>query len=158
MRSGDTLSSITGQIYGPGDRVARQRELVAVYRANTAAFDGNMNVLRTGSRLALPGESELVAISPGEAAAEVHRQYSAWNAGHGGTLRPAVLPAPDSCAWCRRRIGAASGSRGARRRNRRRPVRPTAAASGRAAAARQRCSSASRNSNPSSPTRSGCCR
>ena len=69
------------QVYGPGDRSARQRGTGGVYRANTSAFDGNMNILRSGSRLQLPGESELMAISPGEAAAEVHRQYSAWNAG-----------------------------------------------------------------------------
>jgi pilus assembly protein FimV len=85
VRSGDTLSAITAQVYGAGDHTARQRELVAVYRANSAAFDGNMNILRSGSRLAMPGESELTAISPGEAAAEVHRQYSSWNAAHGAT-------------------------------------------------------------------------
>src|SRR5579863_820103 len=83
VRSGDTLSSITAQVYGPGDHVARQRELVAVYRANTSAFDGNMNLLRSGSHLSMPGDSELTAISPGEAAAEIHRQYSAWNQAHG---------------------------------------------------------------------------
>ncbi|MFI4895261.1 MAG: FimV/HubP family polar landmark protein [Steroidobacterales bacterium] len=85
VRSGDTLSSITAQAYGAGDRVARQRELVGVYRANPAAFDGNMNMLRAGSRLALPGDAELSAISPGEAATEVHRQFSAWNSSHGVT-------------------------------------------------------------------------
>jgi pilus assembly protein FimV len=82
VRNGDTLTSITAQVYGAGDHAQRQRELVGVYRANTAAFDGNMNLLRAGSRLSLPGEAELVAISPAEAAAEVHRQYSTWNANH----------------------------------------------------------------------------
>src|SRR5580658_5805232 len=84
VRRGDTLSSITNQVYGSGDHVTHQRELVSVYRANPAAFDGNMNILRSGSRLALPGDAEVMAISPGEAAAEVHRQYSAWNEAHGG--------------------------------------------------------------------------
>jgi len=83
VRSGDTLSAITTQAYGAGDRIARQRELVAVYRANTSAFEGNMNLLRAGSRLSLPGDAEVTAISPGEASAEVHKQYSAWNSGHG---------------------------------------------------------------------------
>ncbi|HEY5020079.1 MAG TPA: FimV/HubP family polar landmark protein, partial [Steroidobacteraceae bacterium] len=82
VRSGDTLSSITSQAYGAGDRIAHQRELVAVYRANTPAFDGNMNILRAGSHLSLPGDAEVTAISPGEASAEVHKQYSAWNSGH----------------------------------------------------------------------------
>ncbi len=83
VRNGDTLTSITNQFYGPGDHLARQRELVGVYRANTAAFDGNMNLLRAGSRLTLPSEADLAAISPGEAAGEVRRQYAEWNASHG---------------------------------------------------------------------------
>jgi len=84
VRRGDTLSSITTQTYGGGDHVAHQRQLVAVYRANQSAFDGNMNLLRSGSRLSLPGDAEVMAISPGDAAAEVHKQYSAWNETHGG--------------------------------------------------------------------------
>src|SRR5579863_2278034 len=83
VHSGDTLSSITNQAYGAGDRIAHQRALVAVYRANTSAFDGNMNLLRAGSRLSLPGDAEVAAISPGEASAEVHKQFSAWNEAHG---------------------------------------------------------------------------
>jgi pilus assembly protein FimV len=83
VRNGDTLTAITAQVYGAGDRAQRQRELVGVYRANTTAFDGNMNLLRAGSRLSLPAEAELAAISPAEAQAEVHRQYSSWNASHG---------------------------------------------------------------------------
>jgi pilus assembly protein FimV len=90
VRSGDTLSAITAQAYGPGDRVARHRELVGVYRANTSAFDGNMNVLRAGSHLTLPGDAELMAISPGDAAAEVHRQFSTWNEAHGGAAGAAA--------------------------------------------------------------------
>jgi len=89
VRSGDTLSSITAQAYGAGDHVARQRELVGVYRANQSAFDGNMNLLRAGSHLTLPGDAELMAISPGEAAAEVHRQFSAWNGSHGAAAAAA---------------------------------------------------------------------
>jgi pilus assembly protein FimV len=83
VRRGDTLSSITTQTYGGGDHVGHQRQLVAVYRANQSAFDGNMNLLRSGSHLSLPGDSEVMAISPGDAAAEVHKQYSAWNESHG---------------------------------------------------------------------------
>jgi pilus assembly protein FimV len=90
VRRGDTLSSITAQAYGAGDHLARQRELVGVYRANPAAFEGNMNMLRAGSNLTLPGDAELMAISPGEASAEVHRQFSAWNADHGATAGAAA--------------------------------------------------------------------
>src|ERR1017187_1844448 len=106
VRGGDTLSAITAQAYGAGDRLARQRELVAVYRANPAAFDGNMNILRAGRRLTLPGDAELTAISPGEASAEVHRQYSAWNGGHGAAAAAGpsgaagAPPVPASYVWC----------------------------------------------------------
>jgi pilus assembly protein FimV len=83
VRPGDTLYSITSQAYGSGERLAHQRQLVAVYRANPAAFDGNMNILRAGSHLSLPGDAEITAISPGEASAEVHRQFSSWSGAHG---------------------------------------------------------------------------
>jgi pilus assembly protein FimV len=83
VRPGETLSGIASQVYGHADRGARERELVAIYRANTAAFSGNMNLLRSGTHLALPGDAEIEAVSPGEASAEVRRQYAAWNEAHG---------------------------------------------------------------------------
>jgi pilus assembly protein FimV len=73
--------------------VDHQRQLVAVYRANQSAFEGNMNLLRSGSRLSLPGDAEVMAISPGDAAAEVHKQYSAWNESHGAPGGSAVASA-----------------------------------------------------------------
>lgn len=84
VRPGDTLSGVASQAYPGTDRHMRARELVAIYRANPNAFQGNMNVLLSGSRLDLPGDSELDAISPGEASAEVRRQYSTWAEAHGG--------------------------------------------------------------------------
>jgi pilus assembly protein FimV len=84
VRPGDTLSGVASQAYPGGDRHQRARELVAIYRANPNAFQGNMNLLLSGSRLDLPGESDLDAISPGEASAEVHRQYSTWAEAHAG--------------------------------------------------------------------------
>jgi pilus assembly protein FimV len=83
VRPGDTLSAVASQNYPGGDRHMRERELVAIYRANPTAFQGNMNLLLSGSRLDLPGDAQLDAISPGEASAEVHRQYSAWAGAHG---------------------------------------------------------------------------
>jgi pilus assembly protein FimV len=83
VRPGDTLSAVASQNYPGGNRHMRERELVAIYRANPTAFQGNMNLLLSGSRLDLPGDAQLDAISPGEASAEVHRQYSAWAGAHG---------------------------------------------------------------------------
>ena len=83
VRPGDTLSAVASHAYPGGDRHLRERELVAIYRANPSAFQGNMNLLLSGSRLDLPGDADLDAISPGEASSEVRRQYEAWTASHG---------------------------------------------------------------------------
>jgi pilus assembly protein FimV len=83
VRTGETLGGIASQVYGHAARGTRERQLVAIYRANTAAFSGNMNVLRAGTHLSLPGDAEIQAISPGEAVAEVQRQNAAWNEAHG---------------------------------------------------------------------------
>jgi pilus assembly protein FimV len=83
VHSGETLSGIAAQAYGHADRTARERQLVAIYRANTQAFSGNMNLLRAGTHLSLPGDAEIEAVSPGEAVAEVQRQNAAWNESHG---------------------------------------------------------------------------
>ena len=82
VHTGETLSGIASQAYGHADRTARERQLVAIYRANTQAFSGNMNLLRAGTHLSLPGDAEIEAVSPGEAVAEVQRQNSAWNESH----------------------------------------------------------------------------
>jgi pilus assembly protein FimV len=83
VRPGDTLTSVASQTYPGADRHQRERELVAIYRANPTAFQGNMNLLLSGSRLDLPGDTEIDAISPGEASSEVRRQYSTWAGSHG---------------------------------------------------------------------------
>jgi pilus assembly protein FimV len=122
VRRGDTLSSITNEAYGAGDHLAHQRALVAVYRANPAAFEGNMNLLRSGSRLALPGDAELTAISPADAAAEVHKQYSAWNETHasgagaaaaGGAGQLHLVPPTESAASAPSPSAAPGGAAGA---------------------------------------------
>jgi pilus assembly protein FimV len=87
VRRGDTLSAIANGAYGAG---TRQRGLVAIYRANPSAFDrSNMNELRSGATLQLPAQSEVDAVGPAEAAAEVRRQHTDWtqSRGEGGRLR-----------------------------------------------------------------------
>jgi pilus assembly protein FimV len=85
VRAGETLSSIAAQTYSPSNRRARDQALVAIFRANRNAFAGNnMNALRAGSQLNLPGDDELAAVGPGEASTEVRSQYDAWRSAHGG--------------------------------------------------------------------------
>ena len=89
VRPGDTLSAVASQAYPGADRRLRERELVAIYRTNPTAFEGNMNLLLAGSRLDLPGDAEIEAISPGEASSEVHQQYAAWAGTHGAAAAAA---------------------------------------------------------------------
>jgi len=96
VRNGDTLSAIARSQFPNSPRA---NALVAIYRANPTAFDGNMNELRAGAQLVLPAESDLGAVGPGEATAEVSRQYQAWVQGRGtrdgaGQLR--LVPPQDS--------------------------------------------------------------
>jgi pilus assembly protein FimV len=90
VRRGDTLYSIAAsQARG----VPIDQALVAIYRGNPGAFDGNMNLLRSGALLAIPSESELAAVGPSEGRAEVARQYRSWAANQtSGRLR---LVAPE---------------------------------------------------------------
>ena len=85
MQRGDTLSAIAAQHYPNAER---ERALVALFKANPAAFEGNMNELHAGASLQIPDESSLAAIAPGEATAEVNSQYRAWSGTHaeGGRL------------------------------------------------------------------------
>ena len=82
VRRGDTLSNIAAQNY-PNNQ--RERALVALYNANRGAFDGNMNILRSGATLQLPDAATVGAIGPGEASAEVGAQYHAWAGAHAGS-------------------------------------------------------------------------
>ncbi|HEX9139933.1 MAG TPA: FimV/HubP family polar landmark protein [Steroidobacteraceae bacterium] len=98
VRSGDTLSSIAATHYRQSERASA---LVAIYRSNTHAFAGNMNVLRSGAELTLPAESDVSAVGPADANAEVSSQYRTWaknrpSAAGSGQLRlvpPSAAPA-----------------------------------------------------------------
>jgi pilus assembly protein FimV len=52
--------------------------MIALYRANPAAFAGNINRLRSGAVLRVPTADEMDALDLREATAEVSRQYSEW--------------------------------------------------------------------------------
>jgi pilus assembly protein FimV len=90
VRRNDTLWQIASSA-NPGTRSDVNRAMVAIYRENAAAFDGNINVLRSGSTLRIPDAAQIQAISASEAAAEVARQYDAWRQ---GATAPAVTPPP----------------------------------------------------------------
>lgn len=82
VRKGEGLFAISGRFRYEG--VTRFQVVIAIYRANQDVFpDGNINVLREGQVLRIPGRDEVIAISAQEAA----RQWQALMA------KPAPPPA-----------------------------------------------------------------
>ena len=57
--------------------------MIALYRANPDAFGGNINILRRGAVLRVPGADDIAALNQREAMGEVHRQMDAWRSAGG---------------------------------------------------------------------------
>lgn len=75
VKPGDTLAGIAhhNQVEG----VSLEQMLVALYQANQDAFDGNMNRLKTGKILKLPGK-DAANVEQQEAVREIHAQAEDW--------------------------------------------------------------------------------
>jgi pilus assembly protein FimV len=58
-----------------------QKMMIAIFRANPSAFDGNINRLYLGAVLTIPSIAEIAAISAAEAKHEFHAQMAAWREG-----------------------------------------------------------------------------
>lgn len=52
--------------------------MIAIYRANPAAFQANLNALHSGAVLRIPASEELAAISPAAAERDYKAQIAAW--------------------------------------------------------------------------------
>jgi pilus assembly protein FimV len=79
VRRGDTLQKIATQ-FKPADATLEQM-LAALFNRNQAAFEGdNMNRLRAGAILTIPGAADTQATSSAEATKIVHMQASDWRA------------------------------------------------------------------------------
>ncbi|RFC36559.1 MAG: pilus assembly protein FimV [Candidatus Nitrotoga sp. LAW] len=79
VRRGDTLGKLARQT--KSSDVSLERALVALYRANTDAFDGkNMNRLKTGKILQIPAQSELDNLTQVQAVKEIRAQADDWHA------------------------------------------------------------------------------
>jgi pilus assembly protein FimV len=55
-----------------------RRMMIAIFRANPSAFDGNINRLHRGAVLTIPSPAVVAAISPSEAKGDFHAQMAAW--------------------------------------------------------------------------------
>ena len=73
-----------------------QRMMLAIFRANPTAFDGNINRLHRGAVLTIPSHAELATISRAEAKSEIHAQMAAWHSPVAAANR--TVPAPVAAA------------------------------------------------------------
>jgi pilus assembly protein FimV len=90
VRPNDTLWKIASRA-NPGTRSDVNRAMVSIYQNNPQAFDGNINVLRSGSTLRIPDSAQIQAVSAAAASAEVARQYEAWRSGTASAAEPGRL-------------------------------------------------------------------
>jgi pilus assembly protein FimV len=77
VAQGDTLTKIARSLHA-ASRGDIDQTMIAMYRANPEAFGGNINILRRGAVLRVPGGDEVAALNQSEAMSEVHRQMDAW--------------------------------------------------------------------------------
>jgi pilus assembly protein FimV len=82
VAQGDTLTKIARSLH-PGSKADVDQTMIAMYRANPDAFGGNINILRRGAVLRVPGGDEIAALNQSEAISEVHRQMDSWRGSSG---------------------------------------------------------------------------
>ncbi len=117
----DTLLGIARRT-SAGNGVAVNRTMTGIFKANTAAFVGNINRLRSGAQLAIPGTADLAAISQADIEQTLQGQFTSRKANSTAASTPKSTEAT---------AGAAPAATGARLRL----VSPTAAADNAAATA-----------------------
>ena len=99
VAAGATLRGIALRVGSRGD-AGLERMMIAIFRANPKAFEGNINRLRLGAVLTIPSASEVSAISMADADHEIHVQMETWHASSKsvGPAKPVALavaaPAP----------------------------------------------------------------
>ncbi|PJL02893.1 FimV/HubP family polar landmark protein [Stenotrophomonas maltophilia] len=78
VQRGQTLSQIAGAV-ARGNQISRDRAMIALLRANPEAFiRGNVNLLKQGAVLRMPGSDALAAVDAAEAAALVREHAAQW--------------------------------------------------------------------------------
>jgi pilus assembly protein FimV len=90
VAANDTLAGIAKRTR-KNARSALKRTMIAIYRANPDAFEGNINRLRQGAILSLPSAADLAAITSDEASAQVRAQMAEWRAGAGMPDKPVAM-------------------------------------------------------------------
>ena len=93
IKSGQTLSGIAGNL-GSDAGVSVNQMMIALLRANPDAFDAdNVNRLRSGSVLRVPGQDEVKQQSAAEAGMLVRQQANSWRTPRQAVPQPVEAPA-----------------------------------------------------------------
>lgn len=93
VQRGQTLSQIASAV-ARGNQVSRDRAMIALLRANPEAFiRGNINLLKQGAVLRMPGSDALAAVDAAEAGALVREHAAQWRQAR-TVPQPAGVPAP----------------------------------------------------------------
>ena len=75
-----------------------KKTMLAIFRANPNAFEGNINRLRRGAVLTIPSAAEISTISKEDASREIQAQMTAWRGlsqrGHIAAASVQAMPAP----------------------------------------------------------------
>jgi len=77
VAAGDTLRTIARRA-GARTESQAQRMMIAIFRANPHAFEGNINLVHLGALLSIPSAQDVEAIDGAEAKREVRAQMTAW--------------------------------------------------------------------------------
>jgi len=99
VQRSETLWGIAQEVR-PDPAISTNQMMMALFRANPDAFDGNINRMRAGARLRVPGRDEILGVSAAEATAEVRRQNTRWRsastaaAGSGATAAASAPARP----------------------------------------------------------------
>ena len=92
VERGDTLWGIASR-WRPDNALTMNQTMLAIFEANQGAFGGNINVLRAGASLRIPGADDVFQIDRNSALQEVQRQHGAWGGGGGYTApEPSTRP------------------------------------------------------------------
>lgn len=90
VRRGDTLSQIAARMGGLRAGASLDQTMIALLRANPDAFiAGNVNRLKAGAVLRMPGSDALTELDAQQASAIVHSQTQEWRASRRAVPQPA---------------------------------------------------------------------
>lgn len=93
VQRGQTLSQIAGAL-ARGNQISRDRAMIALLRANPEAFiRGNVNLLKQGAVLRMPGDTALAEVDAAEATALVREHAAQWRQAR-TVPQPAGAPMP----------------------------------------------------------------